>query len=533
VNETLVRYREAVFRFWGQYSNKQRFMFIGAFVLSAATLALLVFQFSKTEYSVAFTNLNPSDAANVKGYLESSSIPYKLSLDGRTIGVPSTMVSSVKIDVASQGLVTNGAIGYEVFRENMNSWSMTDSQFDVLSADARSGEIQRLINQINGVGSSEVLINSPKQSVFINPDGDGQNATASVVVNFKPGFPPDQAKIDTIYNLVSKSVPNLTIDNITISDQDGELLPSSKLGGGAGAAAGQIEQQLRLKKQFELDLQRNVMSFLSPLLGQEDVVVSVFSTLNFDQKKSHQDLVEPVNKEDGTGIIISRGVNEESVTSTGGQEGGVAGTGETDVPGYPGTASLGSMESEKSNVTENYEINRIKNEIVSSPYVVQDLTISVGINSDPNDPNAVPEETAAQVQALLKSIVGASLANNGQVLTDEQLAGKVSVISRTFQGSKNGAQQASSNSTLLYAVAGAAAMALIGGGAFFISRRRKKNSEEAAADSKLNTSSRVSDIPLDIEQVANDNQVRKQLEHLAKRKPEEFVNLLRTWLADE
>jgi len=528
VNESLVRYREAIQRFWGQYSNKQRFLFIGAFVLSVATIALLVFQFSKTEYSVAFTDLNPTDAANVKGYLESSGIPYKLSLDGRTIGVPSTMVSSVKIDVASQGLVTNGAIGYEIFRENMNSWSMTDSQFDVLNADARAGEIQRLINQISGVSSSEVLINSPKQSVFLNPNGEGQQSTASVVVNFAPGFPPDQAKIDTIYNLVAKSVPNLTHDNITISDQNGELLPSSRLGAGLGAAAGVLEQQMRFKKNFEIDLQRNIMSFLAPLLGQEDVIVSVFSTLNFDQKKSQQNLVTPVNEETGTGIVISRNAAEESVNSTGGETGGTTGTGETDVPGYPGTTTQGNLESEKSDITENFEINRITNEIISSPYIVQDLSISVGINAD-NDP-----ETVAQVEALLKSIVGTSLANSGQTLTDEQLTSKVSVISRSFSGTTTTAE-ASDNQTLLYAVAGAAAMALLAGGGFLAYRRRKAK-VEAALQAELEAAAeaeRQPEVVLDIEQVGNDSQIRKQLEQLAKRKPEEFTNLLRTWLADE
>jgi flagellar M-ring protein FliF len=38
---------------------------------------------------------------------------------------------------------------------------------------------------------------------------------------------------------------------------------------------------------------------------------------------------------------------------------------------------------------------------------------------------------------------------------------------------------------------------------------------------------------IDLENIANENQVRKQLESLARRKPDEFVNLLRTWLVDE
>lgn len=534
MNETLIRYREMLNRFRSQYNAKQRMFFAGAFVLSVITIALLVYQFSKTEYSVAFTGLNPADAANVKGYLDSNNIPYKLSTDGQTIGVPSTMVASVKIDAASQGLVTNGTIGYEIFRENMNSWSMTDSQFDVLNADARAGEIQRIINQISGVASSEVLINVPKPSVFMSPDGAGQESTASVVVNFKPGFPADQAKIDTIYNLVAKSVPNLSLDNITISDQNGELLPSSKLGSGAGMVAGQIEQQLRIKKQFELDLQRNVASFLAPLVGADNVIVSVFSTLNFDQKTSEQNLVTPVNERDGTGIPVSREENQETVTSDGGGDGGVAGTGETDIPGYPGTVSQGNFESEKINRIENFDFNRIRNQIVSSPYVVQDLTISVGLNSDPAAPNALPQETVQQVERVLMNIVGASLANNGIALTPEMIQSKVSVIARNFDGAAPAQGGAGFNEMLLYSLAGAAVVALLGGGGFYLQRRRKmKAAEEEAARELAAAVQKPFEPVLDIESVGNDNQVRRQLEQLAKRKPEEFVNLLRTWLAEE
>ncbi len=529
MNETLNRYRELFQKFWGQFSNKQRILFIGTFVLSVATISILVFQFSKTEYSQAFTSLNPTDAANVKAYLEDNGIPYKLSLDGQTIGVPSTMVSSVKIDVTSQGLVANGAIGYEIFRENMNSWSMTDSQFDVINADARAGEVQRLINSINGVSSSEVLITMPKQSVFINADRGGQEASASVVVMFRPGYPPDQKKIDTIYNIVAKSVPSLSLDNITISDQNGELLPSSKLGAGLGAA-NQIEQQLRVKKQFEIDLQRSVMSFLAPLIGQDDVIVSVFSTLNFDQKTSDQNLVTPVNEESGSGIVISRESNEESESSENADPGGVVGTGTTDIPGFPATSgTTGSSESEKNSLVENFEINRIRNQIISSPYVVQDLSISVGLNLDPNDPNSLDTNTVEQVESLLRSVVASSLANNGQSLTDELLATKVSVIARNF--AEVDVNTNASNQTLLYSIIGGLVVVLLVGAVLFMVRRRKA-SEQAANDGVEMVPQSVSEA-FEMEQLGEFGKIRIQIEQLAKQKPEDFANLLRVWMAEE
>ena len=50
----------------------------------------------------------------------------------------------------------------------------------------------------------------------------------------------------------------------------------------------------------------------------------------------------------------------------------------------------------------------------------------------------------------------------------------------------------------------------------------------------MNIAAEKAELPtIDIENVTNDNQVRKQLETLAKKRPEDFVNLLRTWLVDE
>ncbi len=78
------------------------------------------------------------------------------------------------------------------------------------------------------------------------------------------------------------------------------------------------------------------------------------------------------------------------------------------------------------------------------------------------------------------------------------------------------------------------ALALLAGGAFWFMRRRRKAQEEAEAAALLEDAAPKVEFPtIDIDNVNNENQIRKQLEQLAKRKPDEFVNLLRTWLVDE
>ena len=73
-------------------------------------------QLSKTEYEVAFTDLNASDSAGVINYLDSSNIPYKLSADGKSISVPSTDVALTKVNIGSQGIIQNGSLGYKALK---------------------------------------------------------------------------------------------------------------------------------------------------------------------------------------------------------------------------------------------------------------------------------------------------------------------------------------------------------------------------------------------------------------------------------
>ena len=123
-------------------------------------------------------------------------------------------------------------------------------------------------------------------------------------------------------------------------------------------------------------------------------------------------------------------------------------------------------------------------------------------------------------------------ADSGQDLTDEMIAQRVSVISQTF----NPVVEPSSGFTVttpgLIGI-GALALALVGGIAGYVIYRRRKAAQEAEALA-LEAEAQRPELPtIDIDNVTNESQIRKQLENLAKRKPEEFVNLLRTWLVDE
>lgn len=518
-----------IVQYWKQTTRIQKIVFISSVAALIIALIVVTYSFSRTEYSIAFRDLDSGDAASITTYLQEQGIPYEFTQDGKSIGVPSTVATQVRIDIESQGLMKNGSLGYGIFKENLSSFGMTDNEFGILKVDAISGEIQQLINGMDGVSKSKVVIQIPEDSVFINESQ--QTPSANALITFKAGFHPEQQMIDTFYNFIIHSLPNMDLDNITVSDQQGELLPSAKIGGGIGSSSAIVEQQFMIRRQFENDVQRNVQNLLRSIFQADKVVVSVISSLNFDKKNSIEQLVTAPNVEDQKGIEISLEKIQESYSSEGGSSsGGVPGTGEGDVPGYPSGDSTGNVESEKLSEKINYDVNRISNEIVSSPYQIKDLTINVAVEPpDKDDVNSLKQEVKDAIQQILKNIVSTSLADSGKDYTDEELTKKVYVWGHSFDGVSSVEEGSIFSSGLFYGL-GAIALAVVIVGTLIAFRRRKQEVEEEEIISTVS----MQEFPsIDFDTVNNENHVKKQLEALAKKKPEEFVNLLRTWLADE
>ncbi|WP_411349725.1 flagellar basal-body MS-ring/collar protein FliF [Paenibacillus sp. WLX2291] len=530
MNERVAQYRDKIVQYWKNFNRNQKILLISTLAFIIIAIVVLTIQFSKTEYEVAFQNLDATDSAAVMEYLDGQGITYQLSQDGTSISVPVGDAARAKVAVGSQGLIQNGTIGFSEFNTSSSAIGMTDNEFNVKYKNALNGEVSQLLRNMNGVENAKVLINLPEESLFATEENQ-DTGSASVVMQFKPGFRASQEAVDGYFNLVHTAVPHLPIDNITITNgTDGSELVATVKGGGSGNLTGAVQENMALQKKYEADVENNIRQFLSRLLGPDKVNVLVTSTLNFDQRTTKEERVEPVDEENMQGIQISAQKIQESYTGTSSPDSGTAGTGDTDTPTYPGGSSSGNTESEKSQSTINYEVNRIQNEIAASPYRVQDLSINVLV--DPTLEEEAQRALNQQIATMLQSIVRTSLAENGITYdaTDPVLIGKVNVASpQAFatDNSTNGGFLAN-NWQWIAAVAAALVIAIVG---FVIYRRRKQQNEQLEEDIMLPS---VTEMPsISLENLTNDSQVRKQLESLAKKKPDEFVNLLRTWLADE
>ena len=91
---------------------------------------------------------------------------------------------------------------------------------------------------------------------------------------------------------------------------------------------------------------------------------------------------------------------------------------------------------EKIEETINYEVNRIRKEIVESPYKIRDLGIQVMVEPpEAENPNSFPQERVNDITNMLATIVRTSIDKNANPqLTDEDINQKIAVSVQPFKG---------------------------------------------------------------------------------------------------
>ena len=107
-------------------------------------------------------------------------------------------------------------IDYSFFSQNAG-FGMTDNEFNVLKLASMQTELANLIKSVEGVKDAKVMITLPEEGVFLNQSSEA--ASASIVLNTDPGYQFTETQILSLYNLVSKSIPNLSTEDIVITNQ--------------------------------------------------------------------------------------------------------------------------------------------------------------------------------------------------------------------------------------------------------------------------------------------------------------------------
>ncbi|MEO9238554.1 MAG: flagellar basal-body MS-ring/collar protein FliF, partial [Jatrophihabitantaceae bacterium] len=196
-------------------------------VTIAAGLALIIGGYlfsswaSKPSYAPLFTNLSPTDASGIIDKLNTAKTPYQLAANGTEILVPQKDVYTTRLAMSSAGLPSSTTSSYSL----LDKEGITTSDFKqhVDYQRALEGELSKTIMSINGVLNAQVHLAIPQNTVFT--DGT-QKTTGSVLVTTAPGTTLTSGQVQSIVNLVASSVPNLSPDQVSVSDSTGKQLSS-------------------------------------------------------------------------------------------------------------------------------------------------------------------------------------------------------------------------------------------------------------------------------------------------------------------
>jgi flagellar M-ring protein FliF len=531
MKERVLSFLNRVKNFWGNRSKKQK---NGIFIVGGILIALILLIVGLSNYKhfvPLYSNLSADEAGQIKQTLDSKGIPYKLLAGGTTISVPEKQVDALKIDLAAQGIPKTGQIDYSIFGKNSN-FGMTDNQFNVLQRAAVQTELENLIMGINGVQAAKVMINLPDQSVWVSDKP--QEASASIVLQLKPGYQLQDSEVNGLYHLVSKSVPNLPTSNIVIMDQNFNYYNENSSNNSSDSTLSAFQQQEQVKADIEKSIREHVQQMLGMMMGNDKVMVNVSTDVDFTKTTSKQKLVQPVDPQTMEGLKVSTEHIADTYSGTGANQ--TVGTGSSQVTNYPSTTSNGAGNSNHVEDRVNYVFNQINNDVQSSPYKLKDLGIQVMVEPpNPNKPSSLSTQSVNNIKQILNTIVRTSLdQSGGQTLTPQQINSKSVITVDKFNGKLSTTQTTGLAIPIWvwFIVGGLAALLILLLVLFF--RRRRQEEEESFDDSFASVAQeqRENRIP-PISDASPEAQKKKQLENMARENPQDFVKLLRTWISED
>ena len=260
-------------------------------------------------YSLLYGNLGTQDQAQVAQALDAAGIPYRLTADSTGIEVPADRLSAARLKLAGEGLPSGD--GTFALLSKSPGFGVSDFMENARYQHALEIDLAHTIASLDPVEGARVNLAEAPQSVFLR---DSAPSSASVFVQLKPGRLLSQEQVQAIVNLVASSVPGLSANQVTVVDQQGELLSAPQ-----DAASAAREARFQLAQQIDNDYTERIEDLLTPLVGPGHVRAQVVAELDTAVSEQASEQYKP-----GSEIVRSEHVSQET-TRGGGLGGGVPG----------------------------------------------------------------------------------------------------------------------------------------------------------------------------------------------------------------
>lgn len=376
-------------------------------IMGAVILGLLVFfvfismRVSTPRLELLYADLTSIDAGAIATKLDESDIRYNISPDGTRVMVPDSDIGRARMLLAEAGLPNGGSMGYELF-DKQSGFGTTTEIININKLRALEGELERTISDLGPVQAADVKLVLPERKLFSR---ESLPASASVALKLNPGAALDQSQVVAIQSLVASSVPELQGKNVTIIDQNSNLLAR----GGDDAEDLTATRTEDLRRKYERDLKANIERLVGRVVGFGKVEAVVTADLNFDRISTSEELFDPA-----TQVARSTQTVEESSTEREPASDNISV--DNNLPGVGGDLFLDAQPSAESNRFEevtNFEISRTTRSTVREVGEVKKLSVAVLVDGnyvEDEEGNQtyqpLSEQDIEEITALVSSAVG-------------------------------------------------------------------------------------------------------------------------------
>jgi flagellar M-ring protein FliF len=371
-------------------------------VLMLGFFAFLVMRASSPSMAPLYSGLSIEDSSAIVTELQTLSIPYELRANGETILVPRDQITTMRMQLAGDGLPTRGQVGYEIF-DNQSTLGATSFVQNINNVRALEGELARTITSLQRIQSARVHLVLPERELFRR---ERKDPSASIVLEVRGEL--SSGEIRAVQHLVAAAIEGLSPSRVSIVDSAGRLLAAGTGDGAEGVIAAQAVER-RIK--YENLMRTRVEEMLFNIVGPGRARVEIAAQLDMDRSTVTSETFDPESQ-----VVRSTQLREEANTMTGpgSQQVSVA----NELPGASENASQGGGASETGSTTEetiNYEISKTTETEITEAGGIQRLSVAVvvdGIYVEDGSGNSVyqprSDEELAQITALVRSAVGFS-----------------------------------------------------------------------------------------------------------------------------
>lgn len=375
---------------------------VGSAVATLALIGVVIYYGSQPDYGVLFADLKAGDAQSIVEKLQTANVPYSLTNGGTTVLVPHERISELRLQMAGEGALSGGHVGFDLF--DKTSFGATDFAQQVNYRRAIEGELAKTLEGMDEVESARVHLTPKKESVFADKE---EGAKASVMLKVRQNKELSGERSEAIVSLVSSSIEGLDPSRVSVMDTRGRLLVAAGSGrndltNGAGAFSAQLEA----KQKYEAESAARIITLLEPVVGENKVRADVSADLDFSHREQSEEKYNPQSQ-----VVRSQQTSSEARnTSSAGQNGGVAGARSNNPatqtpPVQPVPVNSGDQ---RNTSTVNYEIDKTVTKTVGGGGRVNRMTVSVVVDhKNVNDVGVARSgDELKQIQDLVSAAVG-------------------------------------------------------------------------------------------------------------------------------